>query len=385
LNKDYNHKFQYLYDWRDNINDIEVRKDGFSICESNPCTRTEVSELININKPRPNPGYAYLQIFQSYIWALIASLIAWFGVIRQKLKDPFQSKVQNELPYFTPPKGLTPWQVQSLINKGDITTNETLAAYIFYLNNKGFVSITPDQENKTIILNKLKDIPTDLAPKQLNTIIEYIISDGVQDGILNSEITQTSLDSNIDDFTLQSNSHLYVRKPILYPLVVVIVFAVIGVILMSILADPFQKLFLIGSSVGVLIGFVFVLVILILYLSLRNYQRLNQEGSDRMQEAVGYKYYLSFIEKEKLDFDNNPQEGAKFYLDNLPYAAQFGILAQFNKFFREKQFISEIQAENTGIVYGAINQAPFYTVSADTGGNYDGGGGGGFSGGGGGW
>jgi uncharacterized membrane protein YgcG len=384
-NKEYNHKFQYLYDWNDNINSIEVRRNGFSICESNTCSNNQISEDLNSSKPRANVGFAYLTIFQNYIWALLGSIIAWFAVIKKRLTDPLQAKVLKELPYYTPPQDLTPWQAQSLINKGDITPHETLAAYIFYLNNKQYITITPDTDNKTIILIKLKDLPTDLGPSELNTLVEYIISDGMEQGILNSEISLAELDNKIDEFTLQSNEHLYIRKPVLYPLMIVLMLTVVGGIIMFLLSDPFQKWLLIGNSYGIFIFFVFFLGMLLVYMGLRNFQRFNQDGYDRLQESIGYKYYLSYIEKEKLDFDNNPEEGARFYLTALPYAAQFNILEKFNKFFKVKQFITDIQADNSTLIFGTINSTPFYSVSADSGGGFDGGGGGGFDGGGGSW
>ncbi len=381
--KDYNHKFKYLYDWRDSISNFEIRRDGYSICDQNTCNSSEISENLNQDKPKPNIGIAYLVVFQNYLWALLATLVTWYGVLKKKLTDPLQNKILSTLPHFTPPSDMTPWQVQSLINKGDIDPHDTLASYIFYLNNKGYITITPDKDNKTITLNKLKELPSDLGPEELNRIVELMITDGIENGLLNSKISQTTLDSKLDQHILESNINLYERKPILYPLAVVLIIGTILFILGMLFFDPFQNWLLVGKSVGVFIFFSFYLGLLILFMILKNYQKLNQSGFEKLQESVGYKYYLSYIESEKLDFDNNPEEGAKFYLNSLPYAAQFGILDKFNKFFRSKQFITEYQADNTGLIYGTVYSSTFYSPPSDGGGF--GGGGGGFDGGGGSW
>jgi uncharacterized membrane protein YgcG len=113
--------------------------------------------------------------------------------------------------------------------------------------------------------------------------------------------------------------------------------------------------------------------------------KLTQAGADLRAYCQRYKYYLSYAETLKLDFSNNPESGVQFYLQSVPAAAAFGILAKFDKYITSllPQESNE-SISNIGL-FTPIYISTFDSVFSDSSSGSGGGGGGGSSGGGGSW
>ena len=379
------HNFNYISNWTDNINSTKITKNGIDNCISpNICSTYTISELINPDKNAASRLQAYITVFQGYIWALGIALLSWFGFLKKKLTDPFKSKILKELPHYTPPTDITPWQAESLIQNGDIEPKLTINAYVFYLYNKGYLSINTDPETKLISLNKLKELPNDLGPIELNLIVESLISNGMKTGIEDSGITYQQLDSKLDYSILDMNKKYYMRNPILYPYVVASVLTIVLLVLLVVFNGLLRDKLNIGNSITVFIAFIILLIGIIFFFIIKMYHKFTPLGFQALQESTGYKYYINYIEKEKLDFDNNPTEGLKQYLNALPYAAQFGMLEQFNNYFKSKKFFNPEVANQTWIINQSIINTSFYVTPINTDSGFSSGGGG-FDGGGGGW
>ncbi|MGL4759416.1 MAG: DUF2207 family protein [Patescibacteria group bacterium] len=389
-NAQYNnqHEFVYLKDWNDYVNNLSFidKQNAESICSNiKSCNSFKVSQIINSNKPKSSYVFDFLNVYQTYLWGLVASISLWFGGIKKILHDPFKSKINKTLPHYTVPDNLTPWQAQSLISKGNLNPHNTINSYVFYLYNKGFINLQNDSNNEVKII-KIKELPNDLAPVEFNTIVESYISNGIKYGLTKTKIPEYLLDSKIESFTLIKNDHFYKRRPVKYPLAYTFFIMFFVLVAGLIFKNNLQEKFYIGNSIFVFLGFMLIPFTFVLYKAFCIYHQYTQDGVDALQQSYGYKYYLDFIEKEKLNFDNNPEKGLKFYLDSLPYAAQFGLLEKFNEFFKRQKFFDPQLANNTLACYIVLNDSSFYSNPIEN--NYGGSGGGsggGFSGGGGSW
>jgi uncharacterized membrane protein YgcG len=382
----YKHNFTVLKDWRDRLEKVEINLNGQKSCNiiGEDCNLYEQKLVLNPESsaiPPQNVILNYLNVFQSYIYSIFTAIIAWIFGLKNFIRDPYKQKILKQLPHYTPPTNLTPWESYSLIKKGSLSVKDTIASYIFYLNNKGFLELV--KEENTLVIRKIKEYPTDLLPSEINTIIDSMIKNGISKGILETGFDENSLDQKIEYFILNKNKDLYKIQPELSPLGTVLVIAFVGFFISYIIFDFIKNILLIGNSFALFLVFIAILLLIFLYIYLKNKDKFSQKGYELMQESVGYRYYIDFIEKEKLDFSNNPQEGVKFYLEVLPYAAQYGLLSKFNKYFRKLDFMPKEIISNTSSFVYSLNSSAFYVPVE----SYSGGGSssGGFSGGGGSW
>jgi uncharacterized membrane protein YgcG len=385
LNLDNNHEFRFFYGWQDPLNSANIIYKGQDICIKNEvdCVNNPVITL-NESKPKANPFLTMFQVLQAYFWAALGSVVLWFSLLKNQFTDRFRSDHTKNIPFYSSPKDMKPWEIESIINKGKTDTKNTLAAYILYLNHKKYLEIIPkSNDDKNVKINILQPLPQDWLPSGYNDVINSMVQYGVEDGLKESQIEEYKLDDQTEKFILDNNSALYEAKPELQPLSVTLLTTLFGGIVLAILYSITRSYFLIGTSSFIFIIFCFLITMVILFLYLYNKDKFNQEGYDTFREAAGYKYYISSIESEKLNFDNNPDEGARFYLANVPFAAQFGVLKKFNKYFKSLEFIQPETIATGVILSDSLIYSSFYVPpSSDTGGSY-GGGGGGFSGGGG--
>jgi Predicted membrane protein (DUF2207) len=385
-NKTNKHQFTPIYDWKDPISNIEVIYNGRELCAEGViiCNRTNTLLTFNPTKQPSNKLLAYLTIFQSYILAIVASVILWLTGLKKLITDPFKKKILNEVPYYTPPQDMLPWDCQSLINKGNLNVKDSFASYLLYLNHKNYIEIKPDKEREgKVTITKLQTLPQDLMPEEVNKTVEMMITNGVNNGLLDVGIDESTINQNTNKFVLNRNNNYYKNKPELMPFSYTIIVGLIGFVPGAIFFGFIQDRFGVGNSLGLFIVFIFLIFLLFLYIYLKNKDKLSEKGCNQLQESIGYKYYLSYIEKEKLDFSNNPKDGIQFYLNTVPYAAQFGILKQFNSYFKSLEFMPQEIVNDTSFLASSINSAPFY-IPPSSGGDGSGGGGG-ASGGGGSW
>ncbi len=385
INKDYNHEFIPFYDWKDDLKSVNIIYQGKDICFNIDCINNPVIRL-NPDKPKANPFLTMLQVLQYYFYAVLASILLWFGLLTNKFKDPYRTNFTTGIPYYASPNNMLPWDIESLINRGQMNVKDTLAAYILYLNHKNILKIIPHSDSKNVSIELLQSLPPNLLPDGYNTIINSMVGFGVKDGVEESKVLESSLKVSTEKDLLNKNGNYYTSLPELYPLSksigVTLGFGILGFILYFML----RTYILIGTSSFVFIAFCFLISMVILFLYLKHKDKLTAEGYEIFKEASGYKYYINKIEKEKLDFDNNPEDGAKFYLANVPYAAQFGELQKFNKYFQSLNFLQPQTITSTVILADTLSYSNFYVPPSSS--DYGGGGSGssgGFSGGGGSW
>jgi uncharacterized membrane protein YgcG len=387
MNVDYNHEFRFFYGWQDPLNSANIIYKGEDICSKQTidCINNPFVTL-NESKPRANPFLTMIQVLQAYFWVALGSIILWFSLLKNQFTDRFRINHTNDIPFYSAPKGMKPWEIESVINKGKMDTKETLAAYILYLNYKNYLTIIPkSQEDKKLKIQLLKPLPYNWLPLGYNDIINSMIEYGVEDGMVESKVLESQLDAETEEYILKDNAKLYNIKPELEPLSTTLLTTLFVGIALFVLYSITKSYLLIGTSSFVFIIFCFLISMIILFLYLYNKDKFNQEGYDTYKEAAGYKYYISRIESEKLNFDNNPEEGAKFYLENVPYAAQFGVLEKFNKYFRSLEFMQPETVATGVLLSNSLSYSSFYTPPSSSSGGGFGGGGGGFSGGGGSW
>jgi Predicted membrane protein (DUF2207) len=386
LNKDYNHKFIPFYGWQDQLNSVNVIYQGEDICLEIDCVN---NVYINFNpeKTKANPILAIILVFQYYFCAVLGSMALWFGVLRSKFKDPYRVNMTNGIPFYTSPKDMLPWDIESIINRGHMNVKDTLAAYILYLNHKKIIQITPVSDKlKQVSIKLIGELPNFWLPASYNKIIYSLIEHGVEKGLKESQIQEYNLSKETEEFILGKNESYYSTIPNIHALPETIIATICCGLLLTILYNFLKPYLLIGTSAFVFIIFCFLITMIFLFLYLNNKDKFTAEGNEIFKEASGYKYYLKLIEKEKLNFDNNPEEGAKFYLTNVPYAAQFGFLKKFNKYFQSLNFIESESITTSVILVNSLNRSSFFIPPNDS--NYGGGvnsGSGGFSGGGGSW
>jgi uncharacterized membrane protein YgcG len=143
-----------------------------------------------------------------------------------------------------------------------------------------------------------------------------------------------------------------------------------------------QNEFLVGDSYWFLLFFFYTIMTPVLYILGRNWGKLNQKGLELHKLGAGYRYYISKVESQKLDFSNNLDEGVQFYLKNVAYAAMFGVLPKFNKYM-QGLIPNNLEIEGVNSVSNGLLSATFYTPPTSSDGGFLGDGG--FSGGGGSW
>ena len=397
-----------MEDWGENIlnNDIRLSFNRAEICTNKGpypdyysqafCDQNKTSFLVNQNQPK---SISLLNIWFT-IWPylllfVLANLVVFYLWVNFA-KDNWGNEKLDK-PEFEPPT-LYPWQSSYLINEGQIDLKNTLLSYILWLNNKKYISLDfnadrnldgAEKDLKTnseseIALKILKDLPENVGlPAIYNETITSISELGMKDGIMSSKInpaehlslTQTEIKEGLGKF--------YKVKPINQPIgwafgIIFIVFLA-GLAIFSLL----QNIFLVGNSWGILMlgGLIFIAPGLTFVLI--KWAKLNQKGVEITAYSKRYKYYLENVEKLKLDFSNNPKEGVQKYLVAVPFAASYGVLPKFQKYFANI-IPNSTEINSTGLIYSGYYALAFYTPPSSNGGG-SGGGGGGFSGGGGSW
>jgi uncharacterized membrane protein YgcG len=386
LNTDYNHEFIPFYGWQEELNSVNVIYQGQDICLKIDCINNAYITL-NPQKPKANPFLTMIQVLQYYFWAAIGSIVLWLSLLRSKFKDSYRVNMTHGIPFYASPNDMLPWDIESIINRGQLNIKDTLAAYILYLNHKKIIQISPpSDQSKQVRITLLQSLPQDWLPESYNKIINSMIEFGVENGLKESQIQESYLKPRTEKSILDKNKSFYTSIPELQPLSVTILTTLGCGVLLMVLYFLLRSYILVGTSAFVFIIFCFLIAMVFLFLYLKNKDKFTPEGYQIFKEASGYKYYLKTIEKEKLNFDNNPDEGAKFYLANVPYAAQFNVLKKFNKYFQSLNFMQPETIATSVILIDSLNSSSFYVAPSDSSyGGGSGGGSGGFSGGGGSW
>lgn len=97
-----------------------------------------------------------------------------------------------------------------------------------------------------------------------------------------------------------------------------------------------------------------------LFLFLITFAKFNREGAELRAYCQRYKIYIEKTERYKLDFANNPDSGVQYYLANVPFAAIFGYLDQFEKYV-QSAFPQSL--ENSDLHIGSNLSASFHSTN----------------------
>jgi uncharacterized membrane protein YgcG len=367
-----------------------------SVCDSG-----QVSSIINADKPAINPIVALFNQFWSYILALFSAIIIGFGVWQSNLQKSSLKQLNPKQVAFEEPKDILPWQAYYLTTDGKVNFKNTLLSYILYLNHKKIIEIIPSsnnlddknnnkkQQSKNIKINILQELPTNLLPGFMNTLVIDIASYGLSIGLKKSLIDPNQKKPELRQFIKEQVKSNYERLPIVYSWAIAIISGIGLAISWFVITKILQgNNVLIGNSWVNLGFFVIILAAILLWTVLHHWSLFTFDGKNKAQECLSWVYYLEYVEQQKLDFSNNPQDGIQYYLINVPWAAQFNFLNKFNKYFKSLSYFQDQSAiSNTDVFQYALLNSVMYSAPSGSfdGGSFGGGGDGGFSGGGGSW
>lgn len=391
INPDVGYNFVVLQDWGDQLDELTL----------NGTTRSEevnLSVTINPSKPTPN-------VFH-WLWAeywIVLPILGIAGIINLVLYyytgyEPKRWKKVSS-PEYEPPENILPWQAQYILSEGKLKVKDTLLSYILWLNNKGVITIIPNNEPKSenmfdkvidliqkddkikIIINS--GLPKHILPSIFNETVEQIQTNGLHKGVLESKLSPSTHEGELNAYVCDLLSEYYHIKPAFHRQWLVIAgYTVMGVL--GVLVTRYISSFwLIGESY---IGLLFVLYLVSFVGTLyvfSKWGKLNSKGLGVWLHSAKYRYYIQYVERFKLNFSNNPTDGVQYYLKQVPYAAMFGLLESFGKYMESINVYTPEQT-HVSVLSSSFASLSFYNPDSSVG--FSGGGsGGGFSGGGGSW
>ena len=398
-NPDLAYNFNFLDGWNEEIlnSNLSLNINGQKKCSNeylirsiganiDVCDKSKLQAELNVGKSKSS---LLTSVFYSswpyFLLFVLVNLLAYF-VWKSKAKDDWGNE-KLDRPEFEPP-ALLPWETAYLVGEGQLDLKNTLLSYVLWLSYKKYIKLTPlektDKKQKNLVkLEILKDLPTNvMLPDIYNQTVLKMLDEGISEGILSSQINPgTHLDitqTKVKDSVKKYYSQLPFNSPGGWLAIIALVLFFIGAFSFS----GIQEVFLIGTSWGWLVSGAFIFGLPGFYFVMAKWAKLNVDGIKITAYSKRYKYYLENVEKLKIDFSNNPQEGVQRYLVSVPFAASFGVLPKFQKYF-EDLIPNNIESQSVNGFYTSFAVASFYTPPSDS--SSGGGGGGGFSGGGGSW
>jgi len=388
-----------IQNWLDPLNEVLVYNKDNKDNQNIVCSGGEksISKPCMVNgtlKIKQNNNLEQLPIWQTiwkryWIYALLTLLVIAIFVLAWRFwaKDPNVIYSHNSAK-FEPPNNLLPWQAQYLIKDGRTDVKNTLISYILWLNHKKIINLQPSlRKNQSPTLSIKSNLPLEsesFLPDIFNQTVSEIEKNGFKKGILASKINPGQHNATLNETIQNSLQTYFSQKPIHNPIIYVIIIIAFGAFVSAFGFGFLQEKFLIGSSILWLIAFTEIISIPGFYILFYYWGKLTKDGVELRDTAHQYKYYIQKAEQIKLDFSNNPSSEVQHYLNAVPYAASFGLLAGFNKFI--KKMVPDNQEVDSAIgSYNAVRYASFYTPPSSSSGGSGGFSGGGFSGGGGSW
>jgi uncharacterized membrane protein len=272
-----------------------------------------------------------------------------------------------------------------------MSVKNTLLAYILWLNNQKIIEFVPNKSTKNLTESQMQiviknEFPISLLPDVFNTAVKLSAEKDLKNGIYKSKINESGDGAKLYKHILKRVAVNYNQVPlqegIKYTIIVLVGFVLIFGIIFGF--QLLQDVFLFGNSyLGLFIFSAIFLEILTTILVLF-WSKPTQKGAEQINKIKRYEYYLKYVEKYKLDFSNNPEEGVQYYLKSVSFAAAFGLLDKFQKYFGTL-LPKNSELENTQLLYSSYNHVIFYTPPSESSSSGSSVGGGGSSGGGGSW
>lgn len=353
-----NNQFSYpvLTDWQDPINKLEVTVNG----KTQKTNNKDNSFFILTNEDKPQIP-TLVQFYNKYIIA-IATLVVSFlfsilGCWSIKI-SPLSSKYSYTGIEFAAPKKLLPWEGSYLINDGKVSLKNTLIAYYLYLHNQNYITLEDGNSSERIKFLINKELPY-ILPSYFNKIINQSQTSNLAQVFSNLHITEQHADS-LNKHITEEVKQYYHKLPNSNPTATVfLIYAVTYILALFIWFMLIEPIFLISP-----IWLWLILVSILLFIPFTNkvvssQERFTTYGLDMFRLTKGFYNYIDIAEKDKLNFDNNPTEGSKYYLDNVPWAVQFGLLKKFNVLANNLN-IPQSAISNTDILSSSVTASTFY-------------------------
>jgi len=360
LNPNYNYNLTLLEGWGEELNKIEVIDNGQNLCGTKiSCNKDSTRINVFEGKPKPSSWNQFYSLIPYFFILLIVCILTYF-LWNILAKDNLEGH-KIDKPEFEPPDVL-PWEADYLIKEGGITVRNTLLAYILWLNTHKYIEFKTDLKEHSANKKKhkmkikvLKELP-ELLPHVFNRTVLEIAKSDLDKGILASKINENDA-ADLNSLLADNLSKYYSQKPIYgawgWALGWLFLLGFIGFIGFNIL----KSVFLIGNSYGTFGLFIFFSSIIPAILIANGWAKVNSVGAKIKAYCHRYRYYIEKVETLKLDFSNNPKEGVQYYLKAVAFAASFGLLAQFAKYFEQ------LIPNNTDI-QTSVDLFDFYTISS---------------------
>jgi uncharacterized membrane protein YgcG len=378
---DSNNQFSYpvLTDWNDTITNLEVKVNGTTQVSNGNSGLYSI--LTNVGKPELPLITQLYNRFALPLIILITGLFTAFAGHRSTKIHHLSSEYPYSVPEFQPPKDLLPWQGSYLINDGAVGLEETLIAYYLYLNNLGYITLGTDSSSEKINFTINKELPN-ILPSSFNDIITQSKDNNLTDVFESLQISE-DYSQELNKYITKDIKPYYDRLPnsdaFGTVFVIYLVVYMIGLFVWFLLIEPIFLFAPIWLWFILGIGLFFIPW---LHKVFSTQERFSANGLEMFRMTKGFYNYINVAEKDKLDFDNNPTEGAKYYLANVPWAAQLGLLKQFNTLAANLN-IPQPTINSIDGVSASVFASSFYVDPSSS--SSSSGGGGGFSGGGGSW
>jgi hypothetical protein len=381
-NSSYNYNFVVLRDWQDQTDTINLSLNDQIICSN--CSPNSTSINLN-NGLNTAPFYRVFWNLTWVYWLFLVPIyliifLLWYFLARDLVARTAADKAQ-----FEPPE-ILPWQAQYMISEGQTNIKNVLLSYLLWLNTHKYISLKPviDKPGELEIKKLKEDFPESFLPDIYNETIVEIVEQGLEKGVLDSKINPGQHGSSTHSNIAKSLSKYYTQGNFYSPWAICFTYLFVFAILIFVFIGIGEDTFLLGKSWTPVLFISLLLSAPGIYFIVKVWGRPTQEGAELKAYCHGYFYYLNKAEKLKLDFSNNPKEGVQYYLKSVSFAAAFGILDQFQKYFA--QIIpnnTELEVVNSTFIHYSL--VSFYIPPSSSDGGGFSGGGGGFSGGGGSW
>jgi uncharacterized membrane protein YgcG len=382
--------FTVIHDWTDPVKNLKVIQNEQDLCQNElVCNPSKTAITLNKGSAKVSSFYYWYNKLWPFVGILLIGIVAIYYAWLWFAKDQYKIDTAKS-PEFEPPAGVYPWQAAFLANDGNVSVKNTLLCYILWLSNQKYLKLEPDgdpnDKDTEMKMELLKELPADLLPKVFNSAVTLSIDKGLKKGIYASKINESQDLSSLYKVLNDDLKGNYIQTPLPTTNKILVMFLTGFALIFGgvFLFQALQSSILLGDS---FIGF-WVLISMIVFVMVMvvamYWSRATREGAELINQVKRYKYYLKYVEKFKLDFSNNPDQGVQYYLKSVAFAAAFGVLAKFQKYF-DKLLPNTSEINQNSYIYNSYSHVIFYVPPSSSSGGGSGGGGGGFSGGGGSW
>jgi uncharacterized membrane protein len=313
--------------------------------------------------------------------------VAMYQIWNRKGRDP--KGKGTVVPWYEPPRGLTPMEMSALIHQAD--RKEAITATIIDLARRGYIKVIYEKKQKifgsdeTYSFEKKKEADKMLLPHEeqlLNGL--FPSSDRTELDDLKGKYYLSITKANMSVFSSLRKKGLFGRNPVAVRSSWVGAAVVLGFI--AVFAS-----FSLGAEAVWFVAIILSAMIIAVFGWLMPTK--TKEGAILLEEVQGFKWFLSVTEKDRLAFSNAPKMKPEQFHEFLSYAIALGVEEQWAKQFEglsvpEPDYMVGYPYSNPIFFIGTMHHlnaslvSTAYTPPASAGGGSSGFGGGGFSGGG---